>query len=299
VLVAGLAGAVHSPDVVLPALRDFVKRDEGTDRVRLNVLWPLRAFGRRAVPVLEEILSGPPGDVMEQACRALADVAPEHPWVLERLERAVTEGGNASEAEQILASMLELDRVPAGARALLRAASSRPELPLRLRAARVLLRTGGADETLLPLLREGLTDHWYADGPLYWRGPLCNPARREAVRVLAEIGPAGKALLPELRACLEYPDGLLRLLAAEALWKLTGELRVEVLLEALDKAVQWRLEWPRLHEILPILTAAGPAAREAAPYLEPLLASPFLEMERERVQAALAAIRGGESPATE
>ena len=118
-----------------------------------------------------------------------------------------------------------------------------------------------------------------------------NPRRRQK---------AGRDALPELRACFDVRDPLLHVLVAEALWRVSGELRLEVLrgaLEAENPPEWWNPRYrppprkPAIEEVFRILSDMGPAARAMVPTLEALLANGDVCRTYPEIEETLSTIR--------
>ncbi|MFF8287849.1 PBS lyase [Streptomyces sp. NPDC016309] len=93
--------------------------------------------------------------------------------------------------------------------------------------------------------------------------------RREAARVVGAMGRAGAAAVPELRACLAAPGVWLRVDAAVALCRVTGEAAGEALPVLVGA---WKENQHTRVEIAGCLGEPGPVPAEAAPLLRAELA---------------------------
>jgi hypothetical protein len=180
--------------------------------------------------------------------------------------------------------------------------------------ARLLARRGGSAERLLPALAEGILDVRHESVPIGSRaaGELLVsrigvrfPIRQEACRLASELGPPVLELASAVEACLDLRDGVLRVLAAEALWKVRGDLRIDVLLPAARSARLPPIRYfapqgppepaPEAVEALRVLAAMGSLAADALPGLEELLSAPRADPFRESVRATQEAILGAEA----
>ena len=177
------------------------------------------------------------------------------------------------------------------------AALSIGDLGVRVKAARLLGRSGVRSEGIADAYREGLNGlREGAD----WIG--CE-VPRDAARGLAEMGPAARGAVPDLEGCLEMPDQDLRVLAANALWKVAGLRRLEPLVEALEAAADEPVPLygsparlpPALElgkEAASTLAAMGPRAAGALPALERAIASPGARPIRGDLEQASRTIGG-------
>ncbi len=65
-----------------------------------------------------------------------------------------------------------------------------------------------------------------------------------ALRTLAAMGKEARGALPAIRACLSSSDPLTRILAVEALWRVSGERRDDIIEEYLRYWRKWQYdEW--------------------------------------------------------
>lgn len=126
------------------------------------------------------------------------------------------------------------------------------------------------------------------------------PGRRESVRCASEMGPEARALVPHIEACFQLGDQLLDVLAAEALWRVAGRRSIDVLLAALDEPLSpdgrgspWSVPRPTEEslEALRVLGGMGPAALDALPAIERLLADEHAAPLREAATAVVTRIR--------
>ena len=82
------------------------------------------------------------------------------------------------------------------------------------------------------------------------------------MRGLGEMGPEAAAALPEIKKLLKQKDGLLRVAAAEAIWRIDhADAAVPTLMEILRDDEQHRLD------ALAALGGIGPPARSSVPAL--------------------------------
>ncbi|MGW2557952.1 HEAT repeat domain-containing protein [Streptomyces sp. NPDC001514] len=184
-----------------------------------------------------------------RAAEALPEVlrvlrsAPERggEWVTESALRALTAFGPAA--------------LPAAPQ--LRELLGSPCSSVAAAAARALWAVSGDAGSVLPPLRELLA----ADGP---------EARRAAAAALGFLGPRASAAAPALHDLLASRERWLRMDAAIALWRVTGDTRdaLPVLLSAWEENRYGRVE------VAECLSEMGPAASPAAPLLRAELARP-------------------------
>ncbi len=186
-----------------------------------------------------------------------------------------------------LVAGLPAGRVPAF-RPLL---SSRDDL-VRAYAAAILV-DAGHDVGVIDPLRGVLS------APLEGQSWEFQPAKRVAARALGGIDKDAREALGELREALSSPDRTLRLFAAEAIWRITGDVEAGVLADALETpptGIAWvqdrihsdspltRLE---THHALRILRDMGPAARDVADAVRRFVARTDDPRAREEALAVL------------
>jgi HEAT repeat protein len=300
-----LGGLSPHAEAVAPRLISVLAGDPDQD-VRVAAAGSLAKLGPRAGITLSALWAGYRAQAKEEDRRpwldALSAVAPGDPPVVElRL-------GVARSSAEIAWALDGLLKAGPPARSLLPAMErliEHEDLEVRIRAARALWALDPNAGRVLPIAREALGDDWRSGqwssisvAPLWPLPPGWeNPVREEAARLLAAMGPAGKPALGELISCLDFPGPTVRVLAAEALWRVAGERRLDVLIDAVldsvpDLSCDPSAVKPFTGEALRILGDMGPAARDAVPSLERLRAAARGELR----EAAGAALRATSAP---
>jgi HEAT repeat protein/Flp pilus assembly protein protease CpaA len=127
---------------------------------------------------------------------------------------------------------------------------------VQVAAAFALYRIEGRTEPAVPVLLEILED-----------GNERSYAPHSAAETLGKIGPPARAAIPPLTAALRKDDRRLRIRAAGALWKITGEPdpALSVLIEALQDGTS--LDETDTNRALDVLEDMGPQAEPAVPAL--------------------------------
>jgi HEAT repeat protein len=297
---------------VVPALIEVIGNDPEKD-VRSSACQALGRFGSRArvaAPLLKQLVADEEKTSWGSgtAHQALIQVAPGDAeligWILgepesppeggklkgfsysvgaflERLlKEELTSEGSAAPGEPGKAARRAAE-LPSGltgpiALYLRPALKGRPSQERAL-AARLLIRLGEPGESIVQALEEELRgwERWTPLGLPY--PPPRFLGRREAARCASEMGLEARALVPHLEACFELGDPLLDVLAAEALWRVAGRRRIDVLLQALEDPLSpdergspWSVPAPTEEslEALRVLGDMGPAALEALPAIE-------------------------------
>ena len=309
------ASAGASPDASAEASAALLEalRADPEVAVKESALLSLAAWGEEAQAAADYVKAFARAERDERlkraAVSALCAMAPEDPEVVDLASGGLRSPSGAPVAPALFGRFLARDALPAALVPSLSAALGHASLEVRLAAARVLARLGTPAEKLLGVIAEGLADCRHQIWIEKEYEPRCAhklrslelPLRREAARCAADVGPAARELGPKLEDCLRSRDGLLRVLAAEALWRCSSQTHPEVLVAAARKTSPRE----RLHftpppppepaseavEALRILAEMGPAAKGAAGDLEKLLEEPRPPAFREVLAKALAAVR--------
>ncbi len=95
-------------------------------------------------------------------------------------------------------------------------------------AARLIARIGATNEPMLDCLTQLARD------------PAAGQVRWAAIRDLGDLGPRGSPALPDLIRNLDDPDACVRILSAEAVWRLRGRTNapVEVLMKEIERELR-------------------------------------------------------------
>src|SRR5262249_50226105 len=129
-------------------------------------------------------------------------------------------------------------------------------------AASGLAHLGAAARTAVPALTEALKYTDVQDHFNYYAGYL--ESRSAPFEALGHIGPTARSALPALREYLNDRDVLVRIVAAEAIWKIDGQ--AQAILPVLTVALQDRSGLIRSHAA-EALGRMGPGAKDAIPAL--------------------------------
>ena len=290
--------------------------DEAVDHpsLRMNVSMSLAMLGasaRAAVPRLLPLLERDDSvmPLWETVC--LASVGCRDPRVGEALARCLDSAAAFFETPWLVRALAAGGVEGTGIGVTLRQALRHRRPRVRVLAAQALLRRGAPPTEVLSVLRDALSD----DSPwlivLAWPNTVIVDVVRagwppwfhrrrvswEAVRALGDVGPPAAGLVPELRRSLDSPERTLRVLAARALWRVTGETRIDTLgevLDWLDDVSTFLVDdgVPLYLETLAVLGEMGPAAAAAAPRVEELREGSSWPRVRLAAAEALAKIRG-------
>lgn len=171
---------------------------------------------------------------------------------------------------------------------------------IRVLAARAFVGSGGDPEVVLPVLEEALKTRWAArrfrgvdfagvhvsDAGVWYGSPgIPNYVHHVALRTLGDLGSKARKALPIVRWCLSSPDPVTRVLAVEALWRIEGQVHLNVVIDDLRQWPRWLPNWPtwetgwpfddcwaveRATEACRVLGELGPIAAEASGILEEL-----------------------------
>lgn len=140
---------------------------------------------------------------------------------------------------------------------------------VRALAARAFIKSGGDPEAVLSVLEEVVKTRWAArrfdaaqligvhdvnDG-VVWYGSLgiFNYVHHVALRTLGDLGSKARKALPIVRGCLSGPDPVARLLAVEALWRIQGEVHLDIVIDDLRQWPRWVPNWPTWEASSPML----------------------------------------------
>jgi len=178
---------------------------------------------------------------------------------------------------------------------------------IRMLAAAAVASITGNPETAIPTLVEGLEGR-IAGAPkahirvdMHQEMPgLVTSGPEAAAILLGELGPTARASIPALEQRLKDKNQWIRLAAAQALWRISGDSKkaLPVLIAILDSEVSpTQSQWPSpggsanygLIRTIEAIEEMGPAAREAVPALKRVRT--FSGPARRSVNAALAAIQ--------
>ncbi len=221
--------------------------------IRQDVVTALRAIGgdsERVVPALLEI-SKQDLTTRSMILPLLADYGPQAaalavPWLIEQLHRAPSSYVTVQTAETL--HKIDPERARKEAVPVLRK-MLQPAGPWRVYAAIALRRLQPDSDEALKTLIDCLTSRNVGD-------------RQQACRFLGTLGKSADKAAPALRKALRDADSATRVLAAGALWKISGETAatVPVLLEGLKPLPgnYWRFQ------AASILGEMGPAVQSAA-----------------------------------
>jgi HEAT repeat protein len=168
-----------------------------------------------------------------------------------------------------------------------------------VKAARLLARLGDRSAEVKRVLREGLEDR-RNDLLLLTTPPVrMLPVARDAARGIAELGPDGREAIPGLAAALETPDPVLRVLAAEGLWRADGRVLLDPLIDALETVADAPVAIPGMvavgslettletaREAARVIAALGPTAAAALPAIERAIADPASRPIRDDLRRA-------------
>ena len=146
-----------------------------------------------------------------------------------------------------------------------------PEWVLRALAAVALSRIEGKPEMAVPVLQDVLTKSKRTDLDICWGIYLPAPngeqhayglsPRETAARLLGQMGPAARAAMPELFEAMQSSSAWLRVLAAQAIWRIEG--KADAVCPVFADALTSRDEFA-LFITIDTLHEMGPAARPLA-----------------------------------
>jgi HEAT repeat protein len=278
--------AREAAPVLLRIARDPVESPR-TRQAAVEALWRIEAKAEPLLPVGRELLSAPGNSSVDlDGFDWLSELGPSArdlmPVLIHRLEDDHLLGGRLDPARVSAASLLgKLGPVAKAAVPALQEALRSPFPELRASSAAALVRIEGKLADRLPVLLTAFQDL-----------PVEDPSEDDPVEALREvvlaalggIGKDAKEAVPRVRSLLAEGPLSQRILAADALWHITGETKpvLPVLqrgLESGDPATR--------RKAVEVLGALGPAARPAADAIKELLE----DTERDVRLAAAAALK--------
>lgn len=252
VLTLGQMGPNHMPQV--STLVAFLK--DTSEQVRINAARALLLIGARPttslLPALIEALKDKRPEVRCGVARVLQAGGAESKLAIPFLAQSLKDGDPSVRIEAAIALLAlspESDTVPLS---LLLEGLQNPLPDVHSRAAYAIGKLGPAAKEAIPalvqILKKGLTNE-----------------RAWAAIAIGNIGPEAKDVSPALLEALRDPsDGIVRLRAAEALWRI--ERQPTQVLPTLVESLKGANSSERLVAAL-VLSQMGPAAKDALPEL--------------------------------
>jgi HEAT repeat protein len=247
-----LLKALHDPDHNIRLEATSLLSDLGLEAVQ--ACRTTAAYSRerdKLMAGLRSSLTDKHPRVREAAARALRDIGEDSSYLLRELTDSL---GDQDSQVQTAAIEALISVGPTANVALPRLVEllTNVDVHVRVQAAEAVWKVGKRPELAVPVLRRALHDA---------------TARRAALLMLAELGPPASDTLPDLRLALKDPDPETRVLAADAVWKVSR--REQFVIPVLTASLQSTDRGCQL-AALRVLASIGPAARKVSRTIQPL-----------------------------
>jgi HEAT repeat protein len=283
---------------VVKALTRTLKedKDEDVQDEAARALGMMGPAARAAIPALLEVFKAPKRNDVDTVAYALGQIGT--PEVLPPL-MAVMRSGDGNRQRMAMEALVQVG--PPAAPSLVAVLADK-DTGIRLLAVEALYQIHPSDTATVAALTKRLQDpdqriRHYAVLALSHAGPqgvqvLCKTypcaeeeMRKAIVQALGSLGRDGRAAAPTLRAALSDRSGSIRVLAAEALWHVSGQAgpAVDTLIQAItrtDRAVRRQA-----------IEALGRFGRDARAAIPTLIVTVLKSSEPTLRQAAVDALR--------
>jgi HEAT repeat protein len=264
------------------------------DTARRWAAWTLVGIGRsvsESLPALINALSDRDSGVRDAVSRAIGQLGPEAAQAVAALIAAVQDG--RLNCSQLAVAVTNIGPPARSAMPLLVAGLNSDDEPALSRIIHAICSVGADDEATVDTVNKAIEDGrirraWAIDSFARLKGAAAAKAmlvlvealegtddyttRQVAAAALGQIGPPAKSALPKLRFASGDKEFPVRLQAALAIWRLTGE--TTPMQAALTSAFHDQIEtsdyntWYRRRETLCAVRDMGPAAAPLLPALQ-------------------------------
>jgi HEAT repeat protein len=258
-----------------PALRKALERGRGGGELVevCRALWRIDQDPKPPLPLLVGALQELDSSVRAEAADLLPELGPEAKPAVPALQEALR-GTFRARDDGRLAVAEALWKIDGRAEAVLPVLVEKlrkgPTADIRERAASLLGRVGAGTAEAVPALTAALEDEDRYAGSYEYRER--QRIRAAVLGALGHIGPAAMPAAPALRRALKHPDALVRVRAAETLWRIDPGAAETI--PALTQALRDPGAWVR-GAAAECLGRMGPAAQTVVPELVRLLGDDY------------------------
>jgi HEAT repeat protein len=292
---------LHMPETPIPAavpylLKESADKQSATRRPAIESFEYFGEAARPAVPYMAEIFGDGRangqtsfgvdltdifirlGPIAAAAVPALAACLKEQRMVSAAAEGAAATPGSSRELELMARALEALKAIGPDARSALPEITpllSSPDPTIRMLAGATRARITSQAEQAMPILLAGVEKRLSGTprAHVMVRQAVASSGQQAAALLLGELGPPATKAVPALEGMLADPNEWSRIIAAQALWRITKDAgqALPVLLDLLPRPNSRPVVGApdrRLLHCIDAIAEMGPAARSAIPSLE-------------------------------